>query len=392
MISIIHFTCLLYAIRILRIPVTVDTQFLFNNDYCLLNSALSPKQDGFCQNGRYTLFTHRIMKNGRGNAWGRGNGSLDSNSTHADSASLHSPFSISRSTEEKSHSSFTTTKPSHITLPFIALMWRTKSSALLLFMLMEGRNAFCNTPTTPSFNSNRRNISSSSLHNQIRKRIHPDRHSSSILIHTTPFFSIGIHQRILIKFNIQQHPSPRLQTTTPSPHSIHSYQYSPLLIEFKSIHFTLHLWQSHTTSSLPCLTIPINYIHHANTPRITKQPFIQESPNLILTTQYSIPISCNSHCPSLHFFSDSSSLINETITMGWEVVKNTLNNAIDVLYTRSAREESGLSIPPFIHVERRVPSLRVFLWILTITQAFHTRHCAKASVIRISNLIVSPLM
>ena len=122
MISIIHFTRLLYAIRILHIPVTVDTQFLFNNDYCLLNSALSAKQDGFCQNGRYALFAPRIMKNGRENAWRRGNGSLDPNSTHEDSASLHSPFFISRSTEEKSHSSFTTTKPSHITLPFIPFM------------------------------------------------------------------------------------------------------------------------------------------------------------------------------------------------------------------------------------------------------------------------------
>ena len=95
MISIIHFTRLLYAIRILHIPVTVDTQFLFNNDYCLLNSALSPKQDGFCQNGRYALFAPRIMKNGRENAWRRGNGSLDSNSTQEDLASLHSPFFIS---------------------------------------------------------------------------------------------------------------------------------------------------------------------------------------------------------------------------------------------------------------------------------------------------------
>ena len=122
MISIIHFTRLLYAIRILHIPVTVDTQFLFNNDYCLLNSALSAKQDGFCQNGRYALFAPRIMKNGRGNAWGRGNESLDSNSTHEDSASLHSPFFISCSTEEKSHSSFTTTKPSHVTPSFTPLM------------------------------------------------------------------------------------------------------------------------------------------------------------------------------------------------------------------------------------------------------------------------------
>ena len=149
MISIIHFTRLLYAIRILHIPVTVNTQFLFNNDYCLLNSALSAKQDGFCQNSRYALFTHRIMKNGRGNAWGRGNGSLDSNSTHEDSASLHSRFFISCSIEEKSHSSFTTTKPSHISLPFILLVYHMKSSTLSLFMLMENRNTFCIIPTIP---------------------------------------------------------------------------------------------------------------------------------------------------------------------------------------------------------------------------------------------------
>lgn len=71
MISIIHFTRLLYAIRILRIPVTADMQFLFNSDYCLLNSALSAKQDGFCQNDGYALFAPQIMKNGRGNAWRR---------------------------------------------------------------------------------------------------------------------------------------------------------------------------------------------------------------------------------------------------------------------------------------------------------------------------------
>ena len=90
MISIIHFTRLLYAIRILHIPVTVDTQFLFNNDYCPLNSALSPKQDGFCQNDGYALFASRIMKNGRGNAWRNRNTSLDSNSTHEDTASFQS--------------------------------------------------------------------------------------------------------------------------------------------------------------------------------------------------------------------------------------------------------------------------------------------------------------
>ena len=96
----------------LHIPVSLDTQLLSKGVEYSMRSLLSPKQDGFCQNGRYTLFTSRIVKNGRENAWRRWNGSLDPNSTHADSASLHSPFFISRSTEEKSHSSFTTTKPS----------------------------------------------------------------------------------------------------------------------------------------------------------------------------------------------------------------------------------------------------------------------------------------
>ena len=201
MISIIHFTRLLYAIRILHIPVTVDTQFLFNNDYCPLNSALSPKQDGFCQNDGYTLFSPQIMKNGRGNAWGRWNGSLESNSTHEDSASLHLPLFISCSTEEKSHSSFTATKPSHITLPFIPLMWRVKSSTPFLWSLMIQRNTLSIIPTIPPFNSNHRIISLSSLHPQIRKQIRPHHQFSSILVHTTPFLSIRIHQRILIKSN-----------------------------------------------------------------------------------------------------------------------------------------------------------------------------------------------
>ena len=127
MITIIHFTRLLYAIRILHIPVTVDTQFLFNNDYCPLNSALSPKQDGFCQNDGYTLFSPQIMKNGRGNAWGRWNGSLDPNSTHEDSVSLRSWFFISRFIEERSHSSFTTTNPSSpipLNYSLLSTIWR----------------------------------------------------------------------------------------------------------------------------------------------------------------------------------------------------------------------------------------------------------------------------
>ena len=63
-------------------------------------------------------------------------------------------------------------------------------------------------------------------------------HSLVILIPITPFLSTGIHQCILIKSNIQFHPPLHLQPTPPSPHSIHSNQYLPLFIKFKSIHFT----------------------------------------------------------------------------------------------------------------------------------------------------------
>ena len=66
-------------------------------------------------------------------------------------------------------------------------------------------------------------------------------HSLVILIPITPFLSTSIHQYIRIKSDIQFHPSLRLQPITHSPHSIHSTQYSPLLSEFKSIHFTHHL-------------------------------------------------------------------------------------------------------------------------------------------------------
>ena len=66
-------------------------------------------------------------------------------------------------------------------------------------------------------------------------------HSIVILIPITPFLSTSIHQYIRIKSDIQFHPSPRLQPITPSPHSIHSNQYSPLLPDFISIHFTTHL-------------------------------------------------------------------------------------------------------------------------------------------------------
>ena len=66
-------------------------------------------------------------------------------------------------------------------------------------------------------------------------------HSLVILIPITPFLSTGIHQCILIKSNIQFHPPLHLQPTPPSPHSIHSNQYSSQHSKFKSIHFTIHL-------------------------------------------------------------------------------------------------------------------------------------------------------
>ena len=149
-------------------------------------------------------------------------------------------------------------------------------------------------------------------------------HSIVILIHKTPFLPTGIHQYILIKSNIQFHPSPRLQPTPPSPRSIHSNQYSSLLSELKSIHFTLHLWQSQTTPSILHLTIPINYIHHSNKAPITKLLFIQESSTLTPSSQYSLPISQSSHYSLLHLFSDS--FMNETNMMWCEVVRNTSNN------------------------------------------------------------------
>ena len=172
-----------------------------------------------------------------------------------------------------------------------------KSLTYLLSFLVEGRSTLCVIPTTPPFNSNHESISSSSLHTQIRKRRRPHRqssskahphnsihphttptrqkqhqktntsptipfhfrypssqsdisistlklhttHSLSILIHTTPFPSIGIRQCILIKSDMHYHSSTRIQSTTPSPHSIHSSQYSLHLVEFKSIQFTIHL-------------------------------------------------------------------------------------------------------------------------------------------------------
>ena len=181
---------------------------------------------------------------------------------------------------------------------------------------MIQRNTLCIIPTIPSFNSDHRIISSSSLHPQIRKRIRPHRHSSSILIHTTPFIhmqalqdrnstrrwtplqlphspstitihsqipsysrwnhiqripsqstlsspfpSTSIHQCILIKSIIHFPPPLRLQSTPPFPHSIHSTQNSSLLLEFKSIHFTHHLWQSQTTPSIPHSTTPFNHLN-----------------------------------------------------------------------------------------------------------------------------------
>ena len=62
-----------------------------------------------------------------------------------------------------------------------------------------------------------------------------------ILIPITPFLSISIHQCILIKSSIQFHSPLRLQPITHSPHSIHSNQYSLLLLDFKFTHFTHHL-------------------------------------------------------------------------------------------------------------------------------------------------------
>ena len=171
-----------------------------------------------------------------------------------------------------------------------------KSLTYLLSFLVEERSTICVIPTTPPFNSNHESISSSSLHTQIRKRRRPHRqssskahphnsihphttptrqkqhqktntsptipfhfrypssqpdisistlklhttHSLSILIHTTSFSSIGIHQCILIKSISHYRSSLRIESTTPSPHSIHSIQYLSLLLEFKSIHFTLH--------------------------------------------------------------------------------------------------------------------------------------------------------
>ena len=133
-----------------------------------------------------------------------------------------------------------------------------------------------------------------------------------ILIPITPFLSISIHQCILIKSDIQFHPSPRLQPTPPSPHSIHSTQYSPLLSEFKSVHFTHHLSQSQTTPSIPHSTTPINYFNPINKVRITKQPFTQESSTLTPTPQYSLPIPPSPHYPPLHLFSNTFFFMNET--------------------------------------------------------------------------------
>ena len=71
MITIIHFTRLLYATQMLHVPVSLDTQLLSKGVEYSMRGLLSPKQDGFCQNGRYALFAPRIMKNGRENAWRR---------------------------------------------------------------------------------------------------------------------------------------------------------------------------------------------------------------------------------------------------------------------------------------------------------------------------------
>ena len=202
----------------LHIPVSLDIWLLSKGVEYSMRGLLSPKQGGFCQNGRYALFTPWIMKNGRENAWRRWNESLDPNSTHEDSASFHSPFFISRFIEERSHSSFTTTNPPHITLPFIPLTWRMKSSTLSLFMLMEGRNTLCIIPTIPSFNSNHRSVSLSSIHPQIRKRIRPYHQSTSILIHTTLF----IHTQSLQDRNNTRRRTPLQLFHFPSDITIHN--------------------------------------------------------------------------------------------------------------------------------------------------------------------------
>ena len=123
-----------------------------------------------------------------------------------------------------------------------------------------------------------------------------------ILIPITPFLFTGIHQFTLIKSIIQFHLPLPLQSTPPSPHSIHSNQYSSLILEFKSIHFIHHLWQSQTNPSLPHSTTPINYLNPTNKARITKQPFTQESSTLTPTPQYSLPIPPSPHYPPHHLF------------------------------------------------------------------------------------------
>ena len=149
-----------------------------------------------------------------------------------------------------------------------------------------------------------------------------------ILIPITPFLSISIHQCILIKSSIQFHSPLRLQPITHSPHSIHSNQYSLLLLDFKFTHFTHHLWQSQTTPSIPHLTTPINYLNPTNKARITKQPFTQESSTLTPTPQYSLPIPPSPHYPPLHLFSNTFFFMNETNMIWCKVVRNTSNNTI----------------------------------------------------------------
>ena len=68
MITIIHFTFLLYATQMLHIPVSLDTRLLSKGVKYSMRGLLSPKQDGIYPHGGYALFAPRIMKNGRGNA------------------------------------------------------------------------------------------------------------------------------------------------------------------------------------------------------------------------------------------------------------------------------------------------------------------------------------
>ena len=93
----------------------------------------------------------------------------------------------------------------------------------------------------------------------------------------------------------------------------------------------------------------------SNKTRITKHLFIQESPTLTPSSQYCLPISHSPHSLSLHPFSDSSSFMNETNMIWCKVVKNTSNNAIDVLWSRSEKVPCS-----FLPVKRKLPYSKAF--------------------------------